>query len=106
MKRIDKIRKILKDGERDFRLRPDYTKHNQSGICWYIYHHPLLVSLTKKRTKIWYIKTILKDMDYSGFCFTDDTGQGTAWNFKKPGYNTERADWCALRLKEIQKEGI
>jgi len=104
MKRIDKIIKILKDGERDFRLKPDYTKHNQSGICWYIYHHPLLISLTK-RTKIWYIKTILKDMNCNDYCFTEGSGQGTAWTLKIPRYNTERSNWCRLTLEEIQKEG-
>jgi len=105
MKRIDKIIKILEDAEKDFRLVPDYRKYNQSGICWYIRCHPLLKFLTK-RTKDWYVKAILKNMNYSPFCFTDGVGQGGAWFLKKHGYKTERANWCKARLEEIQKEGI
>jgi len=105
MKRIDKIIKILKDGERDFRLKPDIDKHNQNGLCHYINYHPLLKSLTKK-TKNWYIKTILKDIDYNNFCFTDGMGQSGAWFLEKLGYKTERSNWCKARLEEIQKEGL
>ena len=62
MKRIDKIIKILKDAERDFRLEPDIDKQNHLGLCFYIYYHPLLESLTE-RTRNWYIDTILEGLD-------------------------------------------
>jgi len=100
MKRIDKIRKILKDGERDFRLEPNYRKHNHSGICHYIRKHPLLESVTK-RTQEWYVKTILENPNHNTYCFTKGSSQDTAWFFEIPGYDTERANWCRLTLEEI-----
>jgi len=105
MKKIDKIIKILKDAERDFRLKPDFDRYNRAGICCYIYCHPLLISSNRK-TRNWYVKTILKDMDCSDFCFTNDVSQLEAWSSKIPGYNTERADWCKITLEKIQKEGL
>ena len=105
MKKIDKIIKILKDGERDFRLKPDRFKYNHGGLCFYIRRHPLLKSL-KRKTQNWYVNTILKDMDNNHYHFTNTSCQEVAWFFKICGYNTERADWCKARLEEIQKEGI
>ena len=105
MKRIDKIIKILEDAEKDFRLPPDFDKYTRGGLCSYIHCHPLLKSF-KRKTKNWYIKTILKNMDCSDFCFTNGRSQWEAWIHKTPGYNTERADWCKMTLEKIQKEGI
>jgi len=105
MKRIDKIIKILKDAKRDFRLRPNIDKNNHEGLCHYIDYHPLLKPLTKK-TKNWYIKTILKDINCNSYCFTNGVNQLEAWSSKIPGYKTERADWCKMTLEKIQKEGL
>jgi len=105
MKKIDKIIKILKDAEQDFRLKPDFDRRNHLGLCCYIRYHPLLVFVTKE-TSDWYIKTILKDINYHHYHFNNSLSQADAWYLKKYGYNTERANWCALRLKEIQKEGL
>ena len=104
MKRIDKIQKILKDGERDFRLKPNNFKYNYDGLCFYIRQHSLIKSL-KRKTQNWYVDTILEDLDCSTYCFTRGTNQGVAWFFKIPGYNTERSNWCRLTSEEIQKEG-
>jgi len=105
MKRIDKVIRILEDAERDFRLPPDFDRYNRAGICCYIYWHPSLKFLERK-AQDWYVKTILKDMDCSDFCFTNGVSQLEAWSSKIPGYNTERADWCKMTLEKIQKEGI
>jgi len=102
MNRINKIIKILKDGERDFKLEPDRAKNNYEGLCFYIRCHQLLAFSTE-RTKKLYIKTILKDMDDNHYHFTNTSSQEVAWFFKVPGYKTERANWCSLELKEIQK---
>jgi len=105
MKRIDKVIRILEDAERDFRLEPNDDRNNQSGICRYIRWHPLLVSLTE-RTQNWYRDTILESLDCSTYWFMGGLSQEAAWNFKEPGYNTERADWCKMTLEKIQKEGL
>jgi len=105
MKRIDKIIKILKDAERDFRLKPYSLKYNHGGLCFYIRRHSLIKSL-KRKTQNWYIDTILEGLDCSTYCFTEGTNQGTAWFFKIPGYKTERANWCKTKLKKIQKKGL
>jgi len=105
MKKIDKIIKILEDGEKDFKLKPNVNRKNYLGLCFYICCHPLMTSLTQ-RTKTWYIKTILKDMKYSSFCFTKNSSQTSAWTLRIPRYNTERADWCKIALEKIQKEGL
>ena len=98
MKRKDRILKILRDAERDFRLPPDIEIHNGAGLCYYISCHLLIKSFSFK-TKISYKKEIFGKMDTDIYQFTDTKRQDTAWNRKIPGYNFERADWCKEQIK-------
>ena len=96
---IKKIIKILEDTERDFRKAPDPMIHNESGLCWYIQYHKLLIKNSYNSMMI-YLKTILGDHcceDYYTFC--GGRGQDKVWENNYHDMKYERADWAEGRLE-------
>ena len=98
MRRKDRILKVLRDAERDFRLSPSRRIHNSSGLCLYVTQHPLIKMLSFK-TEMFYKREIFGEMYTDKYQFTDNFNQEIAWKNKIPGYNFERADWCKEQIK-------
>jgi len=107
MRRIDRIRRILLDAERDFRCIPSASRDNQYGLCFYIESHELIYMLSWA-TQISYQREILGDISLQTRYATmpGKRGLGSAqscyYNNGRSEYYYYRADWCKARLEALK----
>lgn len=99
---------ILKDAERDFRLKPEEKPGEKprisSGLCLYIEMHPLLWN-SDLHVVSNYSAAILQDRQQAWYTFCDKRSQETVWEYPQYAHmRYERANWCKKRIKEIEKE--
>ena len=90
---------ILKDAERDFRLKPEESLNNNLGLCWYFSAHRLCKNITLESLDAIYTTVGIRSKYY---LFTNLHDQAYAWRSKRKGYNSERADFCRDKIKELQ----
>lgn len=104
MTRKERVRLILKDAIKDFRL-PPYSKNcvssNVGGFCEYIRCHPLM----KRCNYQLYVDRICNVDQNLGYWFANGHSQHCTWGYFELSYlKFERSDFAKKRLKELKNE--